>query len=314
MERKRTRYASSATAAILWIAILSLLFLPDRQTVCEEEIMPGLIRLNRPEILGLMFYPHRNPRNNPPAGARDMDIPVGHEVILGCRLFTADKEAPLILFFHGNGEIVSDYDDIGPYYNDQGLNFLVADYRGYGWSNGTPTADSLIADARIVFEKTVEWLRENGYSGKIFVMGRSLGSACAIDLAMTFGNGISGLIIESGFAETVPLMRTLGIDLSAMGITEEDCFNNQVKIKSVTAPTYILHGQMDSLIPLGHAEQLHAASGARTKELQVVPGADHNSMIAVAGMLYFKAIKNFIDKVTGASGWREKRKRFRQQP
>ena len=133
-----------------------------------------------------------------------------------------------------------------------------------------------------------------------------------LHLAAQEDNGLSGLIIESGFAETVPLAQTLGIDLPALGIGEEDCFNNLEKISSVTIPTFILHGQQDSLIPLWHAHKLHADCGAKSKELQIIPGADHNSLIAVAGMLYFQAIKGYVDKITGASDWRRRRKKLKQ--
>lgn len=276
--------------------------------------MSDIHKLDRPEILRVMFHPRKCPRNIPPDRAVDLDIQVASGISTGCRMFNADKDAPVICIFHGNGEIVTDYDDIGPHFTGQGINFLVADFRGYGWSGGTPSAVSLINDARTVCRKTAAWMTEHDYTGKMFVMGRSLGSACAIDLALEFQEKVSGLILESAFAETVPLMRTLGLDLASMDITEEDCFNNLDKISAVTIPTYILHGQHDSLIPLRHAQQLHAASGARTKELQIVPGADHNSVLAMAGMLYFQAIRGFIDKVTGrAAGWREKRKRFRQK-
>jgi len=288
--------------------------LPVLSPGVTEAAMSNIHKLDRPEILQVMFHPRSEARNGPPAQAQDIDIQVDPGVSIGCRLFTADKQAPVILFFHGNGEIVTDYDDIGPRYIDEGVNFLAADYRGYGWSGGTPSVVSLIGDARTLFKSVTGWLAEHGYTGKIFVMGRSLGSACAIDLALEFQETVSGLILESAFAETIPLMRTLGLDLTAMDITEKDCFGSLDKIGRITTPTYILHGQRDSLIPLRHAQQLHAASGARTKELQIVPGADHNTVIAMAGILYFQAIRGFIDKVTGRTGWRERRKRFRQRP
>lgn len=276
--------------------------------------MSNIHKLDRPEIQQVMFHPRRSPGSIAPHGAVDLNIEVDRDITVGCRLFAADKQDPLILFFHGNGEIIPDYDEIGPHYTAQGISFLAADYRGYGWSGGAPSAVTLISDARTVYEKTASWLAEHGYGGKVFVMGRSLGSACAIDLALEFQGTLSGLIIESGFAETVPLLRTLGIDPAAMDIAEEDCFNNLEKISAVTVPTFILHGQLDSLIPLRHANQLHAVSGTRTKELQIVPGADHNSIIAKTGALYFQAIRGFVDKVAGRGGWREKRKRYRQQP
>ena len=272
--------------------------------------MPTLQKLDRPEISGVLFYPRNSSRTEPPQDAINIDIPVAENITIGSRLYTADNNAPVILFFHGNGEIVPDYDDIGPIYTKLGLNFLAADYRGYGWSTGTPSASALITDGRAILEYISKWLIENNFTGKIFIMGRSMGSAPAIDLAAQESSGLSGLIIESGFAETVPLAKTLGIDLAAMGIQEEECFNNVEKIEAVTIPTFILHGQQDSLIPLWHAHKLHAACGAKSKELQIIPGADHNTVIAVAGMLYFQAIKGYVDKVTGASNWRDRRKKF----
>ncbi|MHB8810449.1 MAG: alpha/beta hydrolase [Desulfobulbaceae bacterium] len=273
--------------------------------------MPEPHPLDRPEILRVLFHPLQTGRNQPPAGAQDLDLPMTDGVVIGCRLFTAGKDAPLILFFHGNGETVPDYDDIGPLYAAQQINFLVADYRGYGWSGGSPSVGSMLRDGRTIYRLVRQWLQENGYSGKVLVMGRSLGSASAIDLAAEYDTEISGLLIESGFAETVPLARTLGIDLAALGIAEKNGFNNSSRIEKVSKPTFILHGQEDSLIPLWQAQKLHAACGARSKELQIVPRADHNTLLAVAGMLYFQEIKRFVDKVTGAADWRARRKQMK---
>ncbi len=264
--------------------------------------------LDQPQILQVLFYPRKIDRTILPAGARDIDIAITDDATIGCRLFTHDQNGPIILFFHGNGEIVSDYDTIGPEYQQVGLNFLVTDYRGYGWSTGTPTATSLLEDARNLYQQLRQYLREQGYTGPVFVMGRSLGSACAIDVAALHNDEISGLIIDSGFAETLPLARTMGLDPDKLGITEEMGFGNKEKIGRVTKPTLILHGAEDQLIPLAQAEKLMAACGARSKELQVIPGADHNALILVGGHLYFQAIGRFIDKVTGADDWRKRRR------
>ena len=275
---------------------------PKNRNTMESNI------LDQPEILQVLFYPRKIDRTILPAGARDIDIEITGDATIGCRLFTHDKSAPIILFFHGNGEIVSDYDTIGPEYRQVGLNFLVTDYRGYGWSTGTPTATDLLADARSLYLQLLQYLQEHGYTGPVFVMGRSLGSACAIDVSALHNDEIRGLIIDSGFAETLPLARTLGLDPVRLGITEEMGFGNKEKISRVTKPTLILHGAEDQLIPLAQAEKLMAASGARAKELQVIPGADHNSLILVGGPLYFQVIRRFIDKATGADDWRKRRR------
>ncbi|MEN8199022.1 MAG: alpha/beta hydrolase [Thermodesulfobacteriota bacterium] len=238
-----------------------------------------------------------------------MEIETEPGVILGCRFYLHSVDSPNILYFHGNGERVCDYDEVGPHYNQAGINLLVTDYRGYGSSTGTPTVASMLSDAEVLFQECRNWLKFNGYKGAFFVMGRSLGSVAAIDLAVNHENDIKGLILESAIADTIPLLKTVGITGLQEEITEEDGFRNLEKIEKVTKPTFILHGARDELIPASDAEKLQSHCGARTKEFVVIPGASHNSMIATGGALYFQTIKKFIDKLTGASNWRRRRKK-----
>lgn len=268
--------------------------------------------MDSPQVQRILFHPRTTQPTPLPPDSEDIALPVAPDVTIGCRLFVAGKDKPTILFFHGNGEIVADYDEIGPEYVRYGLNVLVTDYRGYGWSDGTPTFSNLLADSHVVYKEFRKILVEREYRQALFIMGRSLGSASAIEVAQAYQDEISGLIIESGFAETLPLAKTLGADISEIDITEEETFHNAGKIVKITKPTFLLHGQKDVLIPLWQAEKLHAESGARVKELQVVPGADHNSLISVGGKYYFMAIQQFIEKVTGDSDWRNRRKRFRK--
>ena len=274
--------------------------------------MTSPCKLDDPRILPFIFSPQQSPVTPLPVGAQDVNIEVEPGVIIGCRLYLDNPESPNILYFHGNGEKVSDHDEIGPMYNQVGLNLLVTEYRGYGWSNGTPTVQAMFADAETLFHELGAWLTFNHYSGPLFVMGRSLGSACAIDLAARHKNTIKGLIIESGFGDTLPLAASLGIQTNDIELTEAECFNNISKIAQVTKPTYILHGARDQLIPVNEAENLQSYCGARTKEFQIIPGADHNSTISSAGPFYFRAIKQFIDKVTGATNWRNRRRKSKE--
>ncbi len=270
-------------------------------------------KLDCPQILSHIFYPQQEAVTPLPPGACDLNFEMEPGVRIGCRFYLVDQDAPCILYFHGNGETVSDHDTIGPQYNEVGINLLVTDYRGYGWSSGQPSVAAMFSDGEALWHEARKWLHEKGYTGALFLMGRSLGSACAIDLAAKFSDEIKGLIIESGFADTLPLAQSLGLNLSDFEITEEECFNNSAKIALVTKPTFILHGARDELIPAVEAEKLQSFCGAKNKEFQVVPGADHNSIIAVAGRLYFQTIRQFIDKITGVSSWRKKRKTTKQE-
>ena len=265
-------------------------------------------KLDQPGVLRSIFHPRMETDPSPPPNnAVDVDIPVDEGIQVHARFHLAAEEDPNILFFHGNGEIVSDYDGIGPYYSKYGMNFLAVDYRGYGRSTGNPTVTSMLGDAHIILETAKKWLNKAEHTGPLLIMGRSLGSAAAVELASSHSDTITGLIIESGFATTLPLLLKLGVDITGMGITEDDGFRNVRKISTFSKPTLIIHGQYDEIIPVNAAAILQAESPARSKELQVVPGASHNTIIAQAGEMYFSVIKQFINKISGIRAARRKK-------
>jgi len=254
-------------------------------------------KLDQPEILAVLFHPRRD-ESPAPAGAVDVTIPVTDGVTLGGRFHLAeDAKAINILFFHGNGEVVADYDDIGPRFNAKGMNLLAVDYRGYGRSTGSPTATNMLADAQPVLAWVKEWLAREECAGPLVVMGRSLGCAPALELAAGNDPAIAGLIIESGFALSMPLLENMGLDTATLGLCEGDCFRNQMKIATFPKPTYILHAQYDQIIPLSSAETLQAQSIARAKEFAIIPGADHNNIIERVGDMYFAEIRRFLNKL-----------------
>lgn len=251
--------------------------------------------LDRPEILQFIFYPRKDFTHKPSVpDATNHFIPVEEGISIGCRLYSCNPNSPNILFFHGNGEIVSDYDHIAPIYNQKGINLFVADYRGYGLSGGSPTFTSMISDAHKIFKGFCEILKESHYTGSLFVMGRSLGSASAIELAYHYQQQIKGLIIESGFANAIELFEHLGFPAKSLGFTEESRFSNLIKVRSISIPTLIIHAEYDSLIPLKQAKSLFDNIPTKEKHLVIIPGADHNNIMALGMEQYFKAIEEFI--------------------
>ncbi len=253
-------------------------------------------KIDHPDVSQVIFHP-RKESVLPPSDASGHMIPIEDSISIDSRFYLAKPDEPHILFFHGNGEIASDYDDIGPRYVNLGLSLLAVDYRGYGNSDGTPSASTMMSDAHAIFQYIKGWLDREKRTGPLFVMGRSLGSASAIEIASSFKDEISGLILESAFAETLPMLITLGINIQELNISEKDGFNNVQKIEMVTMPVFMLHAQKDQLLPIVNAELLHSHCEARSKELSIVPGADHNTIISIAGDLYFTVLKQFTNKV-----------------
>jgi fermentation-respiration switch protein FrsA (DUF1100 family) len=248
--------------------------------------------LDRPEVLSNLFHPRPEyePLGTIP-NEIDVMIPVDDSVAIAGRFYMKDSHAPNILFFHGNGEIVSDYDDLVPLYNNAGINFLAVDYRGYGRSTGSPTVTFMMKDSHRIFEFTEKWLRDNGYDGAFIVMGRSLGSASALETANRYMERTDGLILESGFAHTGPLLELLGLDLSAIGFTEEKGLRNLDKIRTWAKPTLIIHAELDQLISFSEGRALYDACPSALKTFLKIPNADHNDIFMKGMDQYMKAVK-----------------------
>lgn len=254
--------------------------------------------IDRPDILAVVFHPR--PEYGQPQDHENVEellIPVDQAVVIGARFYPAGKEHPVILFFHGNGEIVADYDDIARCYTRINVNFLPVDYRGYGKSTGRPTVTAMLKDAHKIHSYVRAWLSERGYAGPLVVMGRSLGSAPALELAAAYPNDIDGLIIESGFAHIIPLLQRLGADLRAIDLQQESALQQTDKIRAFTRPTLIIHGDQDHIIPFSDAEELYNACPSAEKRLVKISGADHNSLMTVGFETYMQAVSAFLSSL-----------------
>lgn len=249
-------------------------------------------QLDQPAVLRVLFHPRPDFSSN---DEKDVYFSMADGVRIGGRLHLVGASAPLILLFHGNGEIASDYDLIGPLYQEIGASLLVSDYRGYGKSGGTPSSSALLADALEVFRSLGSVLPERGVKpSRVFIMGRSLGSAAAIEIAAEVGDSIGGLIIESGFADTLGLIERIG-GPSLAHLGEEACgFNNPGKLERVEVPILIIHGEEDFIIPFEEGETLFRRCRSERKEFLPIVGAGHNDLLFRGRREYFQAIGNLL--------------------
>jgi len=258
--------------------------------------------LDRPEVLTAIFHPRPQlGHTGLQSGSSEQSIPVDDNVQIGATFHMAAPGAPNILYFHGNGEIVSDYDELAPLYRELGINFMVADYRGYGRSSGSPTVTTMMKDCHKVLDYTVRWLEDTDHTGPLIVMGRSLGSASALELAAYRADQIKGLIIESGFAFATPLLQLLGVDVSALGFDETMGFGNIEKIKQFKRPTLIIHAEFDHIIPFTDGQALYDACGAMDKTLVKIDGANHNDIFFRGLNSYMTALRALVDGVITSS-------------
>ncbi len=256
--------------------------------------MPDYTLLDNTDTLMFIFYPRKY--STPcPEHAFDLAIPVGSQVSITCRFYEGDPRWPWILYFHGNGEVASEYDVIAALYHRTGLNLTVADYRGYGTSGGAPTLTDLARDAHALFKGMKEELSRRGSRQDLWVMGRSLGSISALELAYYYPDQLRGLIIESGFPSVVSIIEHLGIPAEGVDLRaiHQECLE---RIETISLPTLIIHGEKDTLVPLSEARAIYEHLGSPTKELLIIPGATHNDILYVGIEAYFEALHKFVEK------------------
>ena len=258
--------------------------------------LPDYNLLDNPAASAASFYPRRQ-WTDTPAGAVDYAVSVADGVRLSCRFFAVGRGNPTLLFFYGNGETAAAYDDIAPLYNRIGVNFCIADYRGYGAAEGVPAFTTMLSDAH----RLLEWLRDTmntlRFTGPLFVMGRSMGRHAAFELAAaaadfaanTAANRISGVIIESGRPTLARFTQFLPPDTARI---LEDAY--RAKVQSISIPTLVIHGQWDETAPLSDAVAMFNSICAADKYLEIIPGAGHNDLMYVGYQQYFAAIHRFM--------------------
>ncbi|MQG20712.1 MAG: alpha/beta hydrolase [SAR202 cluster bacterium] len=242
---------------------------------------------------GTMFYPRRD-WSPPPQNAEDITIPMGDGVNIGCRFYVSDRQMPTVLYFHGNGEVATfDYDEISLFYSGIGLNLFVADFRGYGVSDGIPTFADMMQDSHTIYTFFRDLLSSQQLSEQIYVMGRSLGAHSAVELAAHYPESLAGLIVESGASS----MERIADRLVEMGRADEGvelASRHLTKIQSIKLPVLIIHGAYDDLIPITRAEEFHNILTVTQKKLVTIPNAGHNDLLWVGRVEYFDEISAFI--------------------
>ncbi len=253
--------------------------------------------LDHPMVLQYLFHPRPDTGTRRQSdGRHDMMIPVEKTVQVGASFHFADPHAPTVLFFHGNGEIVSDYDDLGRLFVQHQMNLFVVDYRGYGSSSGRPSVSAMMQDSVKILDFVLAYRQAEKHSGTLCVMGRSLGSASALELAAQRPEDFDCLVIESGFAKAEPLLQTLGAVLPEAAGNLSYGRENIDKIRLFLKPLLVIHAQYDHIIPFADGQALFDACPSADKTLLEIKGANHNDIFLRGMDLYLAHLQTICGK------------------
>ncbi len=205
-----------------------------------------------------LMYPAPSAAGAPPAPAEAtvvwLDSPAGRtEAWYLPPLGRRGSSAPILLFAHGNAELIQYWPPDFEEARRWGMGVLLVEYPGYGHSGGAPSRASI----QQAFEAAFDWASaEPGIdAARIVAYGRSLGGGAVC--ALTGTRRPAGLILESTFSNTTEFAWGMG----APPFLVRDRFDNLAAVRAFTGPRLILHGESDHIIPTRHGRRL-AEAGA----------------------------------------------------
>jgi fermentation-respiration switch protein FrsA (DUF1100 family) len=177
----------------------------------------------------------------------------------------AAAPCPLLIFTHGNAELIDFWPEELGEPRRWGAAVLLGEYPGYGRSPGHPSETAITQAALAAYD----WARARADidPGRIVAYGRSVGGGAACQLAAR--RPVSALILESTFTSVRSFARRFG----APAFLVRDPFDNLAAVREYRGPILLLHGSRDDIIVPGHSQALAAA--ARQAELHLLP-CGHN--------------------------------------
>jgi len=233
----RMMTAGTFVVKVLGLALLgygALMFVAQRRVVFPGASLEPL----RPEATA-------------PAGVTQVWLDLSFGRVEAWFFRAAGASAPTVLFAHGNAELIDDWGTSMAQLRDRGVNVLLVEFPGYGFSEGKPSRGALDE----TFTAAYDWLVANGAvdARRIVAYGRSVGGGPAADLAEH--RPVAALVLQSTFTSTMALARAAFLP----GFLVRDRFDNRRVVAEFEGPVLLMHGIDDDVIPFAHAEGLASA-------------------------------------------------------
>ncbi|MEE3717633.1 alpha/beta fold hydrolase [Tumidithrix elongata RA019] len=217
------------------------------------------------------------------------------EKIHGWWIPSANKDAQVLLYLHGNGKNMQANLEHANRLHKLGFSILMIDYRGYGLSDGGfPSESGVYIDAQTAWDYLTQQQQIN--PKQIVIYGHSLGGAIAIDLASKHPDA-AGLIVESSFTSMRDMVyRDPKFSIFPVDLLLNQKFDSIHKVTTLKMPVLYIHGTEDELIPASMSQQLFDTT-LTSKQLLLIPNGKHNNNAVVGGSVYLQAVQNFAQKV-----------------
>ena len=239
----------------------------------------------------MMFHPRPAPAAlDPPPGWRLEEIV--HTAADGTRLagvlaLPPLERAPLVIYFGGNAEEVTEYaPGVARYYGNRAV--LLVNYRGYGRSTGRPGEAGMVADALELYDWAARHPAIDGQ--RIALHGVSLGTGVAVQVAAA--RPARCIVLTSPFSSATDIAREIYSWLP-VALLMRHPFDSARAAPAVKAPALILVGEDDTIVPPRLSDRLAALWGGKVERVGF-KGFGHNDFGLHPG--YGAAIRAFLER------------------
>lgn len=215
----------------------------------------------------------------------------------------SSSTTPTLIYFHGNaGNMGFRLPNAIKMYTRAKFHILMMDYRGYGDSEGTPSEEGLNLDAEAVLGFVGSHPRLK--NSPILLFGRSLGGAVSVSLAHKYASRVHGIILENTFLSISAMVDILMRWLSPIKTyVLKIKWDSETKIQELKHPILFISGDSDQLVPPFHMKMLFdKARMSKHRDFYSVAGGTHNDTWEVAGLEYYRRLRNFADIVIECMG------------
>jgi uncharacterized protein len=244
----------------------------------------------------LIYLPSGGPV--PPAAmavgpsARDVTLATEDGLELGGWLVgpTGPDRRVHVLFAAGNAGNRADRAPLARRLAATGFTVLLFDYRGYGGNPGHPSEAGLAADADAGWRFLLE--HAGARPERLLYIGESLGAAVVAELATR--RPPAGLLLRSPFTDLASVGQR-AYPVLPVRLLLRDRFDLIGSIERVPAPTIVVYGTADRIVPPAQSTQVAAAAPGLVRAVGVA-GADHNDEALLAGEEIIAAVATLADR------------------
>ena len=251
----------------------------------------------------LLFMPNVAIPDPVDAGVPEMRVVVlttGDGLQLRSWYRPADGNRPTIVYFQGNAGNIGARGFKARYFLDHGYGLLLVGHRGYGGNPGSPSESGFLDDGRAA----LAFLAATGVASNTHVLyGESLGSGVAVALAAEEPVPPAAVILEAPF-DSIEALAAARYWFVPVRYLVKDRFDSMARIGGLGSPLLVLHGERDSVVPIGNARRLYEAA-PEPKRWQIFTEGrhsdlyDHGAWRVIRGFLEDLALRRPDDRAFG---------------